>query len=170
MAIKLEAKKITPGKYNAEDKKPHDTVAAIFSKGSGDKCKYLIEDHIKHDMLTFPIGKVKPDQSITEALEAECHEETNLKVKEYQEVLNYSRFYDFTGKKVPVHTHVFKVISYTGELKNAEPKKHRWIRWMTRKDIEGAKRKIADAVVAYFKWLDDVNEASILKPHVKVGG
>lgn len=170
MPIKLEAKKVVPGKINEEDKKPHDTVAAIFTKGTGDKCKYLTEWHNKHQMLTPPIGKVKPDQTIIEALLAEVKEETNLSVKEYAEILNYSKFYDFTGKKVPVHTHVFKVISYSGTLKNAEPKKHKWIRWMTRKDIESANLKIADAYTAYFKWLDDINEASILKPNVKVGG
>lgn len=171
MAIKLSCSKKIEGKYNAEDMAPHDTVAAIFSKGTGEDCRYLSESHVKHKMVCPVIGKVKHDQSITEALIAECKEEANLKPLEYKEILSYKRFYDFTGKKIPVTTHVFKVIKYTGALKNNEPKKHKWIKWLTRKEIENIKDlKLADVYAFYFKWLDDQNTADLTKPHVKVGG
>ena len=106
---------------------------------------------------------------LKDALKAEVKEETNLDIKQFAEILNYDMLYDFGGNKVKVKTHIFKIIQYTGVLKNAEPKKHRWIKWLTRKEIEKSKRKIADAYLFYFKWIDDVNTPSLVKPDVKVG-
>lgn len=169
MAIKLEVAKPTAKKYSEEDLRPHETVAGIFMRGTGDAAKYLTQDHVKHNMLCPPIGKVKPDQTITEALIAEIKEETNLKVTQYSEIFSFKLVYKFGDDKVPITTHVFKIIAYTGVLKNAEPKKHRWIKWMTRKEIEKSGRKIADAYLNYFKWLDEISTPSMTRPNVTVG-
>lgn len=169
MGIKLELTKKVAGKYSQEDLTPHDTVAAIISKGTGEDCEYLILYHKKHQMLTCPIGKVKSDQSIDEGLKAECKEEVDIKVENFMEVLNYSKTYNFAGKKVPIKTHVFKIVKYSGTLKNNEPKKHKWMKWMTRKELEESDTKLADSLTFYFAWLDDKNTPSLVRPNVKVG-
>lgn len=170
MAIKLStANKKIPGKYNAEDMQPHDTIAAIITTGSGEACKYLVLDHVKCDMLTCPIGKVKPDQTVVEALLEECEEEVGAKLSNYKEIIQFHKTYNRESKDIEVKTHVFKVIKYTGTIKNLEPKKHRWVRWMTRKELENSKRKLSDALTAYFEWLDEANRTSIIKPQVTVG-
>ena len=61
---------------NREDKKPHESVAAIFTRYTEDKSdlEYLVMLHKKYEQLTFPIGKVKPDQAVTVALISENKE------------------------------------------------------------------------------------------------
>lgn len=169
MAIKLTLTPKHAGKYSDEDLQAHETVAAIFSKGTGDSCKYLVLDHVKHNMLAPCVGKVKSDQTVTEGLLTEVEEELGVKLTQYKELLNYSKTYDFGGVKVAIKTHVFKAISHTGTISNKEPKKHKSLTWMTRSEIEKSKRKIADAFLAYFKWLDDTNTPTTVKPAVTVG-
>jgi len=159
-----------PGEYNKEDKKPHDSVAAIITKyDKNNNVQYLVMWHKKIDGLTFPVGKVKPDQTVTEALIAENKEELAINIETYMEILQFHKEYDMNGKMVPVNTHIFKVIKFTGTPKNNEPQKHAYIKWMTREELEKAQKKLGDCVTRYFAWLDDINTPSLLKPHVAVG-
>lgn len=168
MAIKLDTG-VASGKLSEEDITPHESVTAIISKGFGEKCRYLMMDHVKHDMITPCVGKVKSDQSITEGLLAETKEELGIKPTEYQELFQYNAQYTYDEVKVKVKMHVFKIVKYTGTITNKEPKKCKGISWMTRSEIEKSKRKKADAIMAYFQWLDDVNSVSMVKPGVTVG-
>ena len=156
---------------NKEDKKPHDTVVTIFSRYDKEKTEieYLILAHKKHNQLTFPIGKVKEDQSIAEAMLVENREELGVDIENYMELLQFQREYEIDGKTIPDKVHIFKIVKYNGTPKNVESEKHEWIKWMTREQIEKAQRKIADCVTRYFAWLDDINAPSLTKPQVTVG-
>lgn len=167
----LESNQAINKRINKEDLKPHHSVAAIFSRNTKDNkdIEYLIQSHKKHKMYTFPVGKVKPDQTVTEALLAENKEELGVAIENFMELLQFTREYDFNGKMVPVVTHLFKVIKFNGTPKNAEPNKHDWIKWMTREQIEKSQHKLGDCVTRYFAWLDDINSPSLVKPNVTVG-
>lgn len=159
MSIKLSTSTALKTKYNSEDLKPHDSVAAAIYEGTGDERKYLILNHVKHQMYTFPIGKVKDDQTIEEGLLAEVEEETGCKITAYRAATNFFKTYKFGDKNVKVHTHVYEVTKYTGTPANKEPHKHTWMKWMTREEIESSKHKVADAIVAYFEYLDAKKKA-----------
>ena len=135
-------------KFNEEDLRDHETSAGIIITDSG----YCILDHVKHDMLTFPIGKVHSDQNPYDGLKMEMFEELDIRVQKAKELFNYKRVYDFDGHKVNVNTHVFIIQKYTGKIRNKEPKKHRNVLFMSLTDINRTVRKIADCVMEYIKW------------------
>lgn len=176
--MKLNLGKVSPGlenvttnkRINAEDKKPHHSVAALITQNDKDgHIQYLTQWHLKHKMLTPPCGKVKPDQGIVEALIIEMKEELDIEVENYMEILQYTKEYDMNGKMVPVTMHVFKVLKYKGTPKNAEPAKHSYVKYFTRDELEKSGKKLGDAYIRYFAWLDDINNPSLIKPHVVVG-
>lgn len=167
----LENNQSTNKRVNSEDKKPHDTVVSIFSRYDKENkdIEYLILSHKKYNQLTFPIGKVKDDQSIVEAMIVENREELGVDVENYMEVLQFQREYEVDGKEIPDKIHIFKIVKYNGTPKNVEPKKHDWIKWMTRSEIEETQRRLAVCITRYFAWLDDINAPSLTKPQVTVG-
>ena len=59
-------------KFNSEDLKDHIGLGAIFL--SSDKKKILLLDHVKFNFFTIPIGKVKPEETIDDALKIEMWE------------------------------------------------------------------------------------------------
>lgn len=147
-------------RFNKEDLVDHETSAGVFRMND----TYLIQDHVKHDMLTFPIGKCKNGEVPSEGLCTEMREELGIDVAAAKLVCDFTKVYDFTGKPVNIHTFVFDVLSYQGTITNKEPEKCRELRWMTRAEIEQAARdgrRIAHCVTAYFNHLDgkDVNES-----------
>ena len=156
---------------NKEDKKPHESVAAIFTRYTEDKSdlEYLVMLHKKYEQLTFPIGKVKPDQAVTEALIAENKEELAVEIENFMEILQFQREYEVEGKTIPDKVHIFKVVKFNGEPKNVEPDKCGGIYWLTRKAIEEKQKKLGDCIKRYFAWLDDINAPSLVKPNVTVG-
>lgn len=157
-------------RVNKEDKKPHDACAAIITKSNEDgEIQYLCQWHLKFQQITFPIGKVKGDQGIVEGLIVEMKEELAIEVENFMEILQYHKEYETNGVMVPVNTHVFKIIKFKGEPKNVEKEKHGWLKWLTRKEIEESQKKKGDCVTRYFAWLDDINNPSLIKPHVVVG-
>ncbi len=135
-------------RFNEEDLRNHETSAGVIINDNGEYC---IQDHVKHDMLTFPIGKVKPPETPLEGLKTEMKEELGITVQKAKELFNYKRVYDFDGKKIVINTHVFLIEKYTGTIKNKEPKKHRWVRFMTLDNVVKSKRRIADCVLEYIK-------------------
>lgn len=138
-------------KYTKEDLVPHETCAgAIQNKDRDGQIRWLILDHVKHDMLTFPIGKCKPDQTIEECLRSEIKEEVGIDVVKAKEAVAYTNVYDFDGTKVPIFTHVFEVEQWDGYPANLEPTKHRKLKMMTEEEIMSSGRKIAHCIMAYF--------------------
>ncbi len=137
-------------KYNEEDLSSHHAVSAIIY----DKDKrILIQDHVKLNFWTIPVGKVKSEQSIEEGLKEELLEECGIKLKKFKEVKKFKRIYARHGKKVPVTGHIFEVERYTGTPRNLEPKKHRSQIFMAIDEIK-KKPKLSDATKEALKYLE----------------
>lgn len=141
-------------KFTKEDLVPHVTSAAVFKKKlkkDGDVL-YLIMDHVKHNMLTFPIGKCKEGEEPFDGLCTEVMEELGVDICWATEACTYNKTYDFDGVEVPIETHVYDVhLVKDGTYTNREPDKCRGIMWMTEQEILSCNRKIADCVLEYFK-------------------
>lgn len=110
-------------KFNSEDLVPiHDGIAAIVLNDQGE---ILVQDHVKFNFWTVPVGKCKPGESMEEALTTELKEETGIKVLDFEK-LQEKKFKYLRGKvPVEVNLGLFWVKKWSGLLQNLEPQKHR---------------------------------------------
>lgn len=137
--------------FNDEDKVDHRTVALLATCNK----KWLLSINLKHHMLTLPIGKVHPNESLLEGLCREMQEELGLLDLGYMygpsNIILKTRFkktYDFDGTPVNVETFVFHVDERDryangiwGVAENREPEKCGGLMWVNRDDI----RRIAES-------------------------
>ena len=136
--------------FNAEDKVDHRTAALLATCNK----KWLLSINLKHHMLTLPIGKVHPNESILEGLCREMREELGIRLNEIyrpNDIILSARFrktYDFDGTPVNIETFVFHVNSderyangIWGTAENKEPEKCGGLMWVNRDDI----RRIAES-------------------------
>ena len=159
-------------KFNAEDMKDHRTVALALMVND----KYLFSINLKHRMITFPIGKVRDDETLEQGLRREIVEELGVDYKAYCRdsfhglplytdptlVHTYTKQYDFTGKPVNVETNIFllhdvpMLESMLLRIRNAEPDKCGGIFYTRIEDAihmaHSLKLKIADCVMEYIRW------------------
>ena len=159
-------------KFNAEDMKDHRTVALALMVND----KYLFSINLKHRMITFPVGKVRDDETLKQGLRREISEELGVDLKAYCResfyglpcyfeptlVHTYMKQYDFTGKTVNVETNIFLLTdapmleSMLLKIRNAEPKKCGGIFYARTEDAIHMARslnlKIADCVMEYLRW------------------
>jgi ADP-ribose pyrophosphatase YjhB (NUDIX family) len=119
--------------YTQEDIINHHSVAAIIKNAVGE---ILMQEHVKYGFWTLPVGKVKDGQDIVEGLKEEIMEECNLRIEEYKEVITKDLFYKRDGNDVKVTSHIFKVLKYSGEMKNMEPLKHKQQLFLSLEDIK----------------------------------
>ncbi len=109
-------------KYNSEDIISHHGVAVIIKNQKGE---ILMQEHTKYGFWTIPVGKVKNGQNVEEGLKQEILEECNITIKKFKELIVRNYTYDRDGNDVLVIVHLFEILSYDGEIKNNEPKKHK---------------------------------------------
>lgn len=136
--------------FNEEDLKDHDAIAAVIRNADG---KYLMLQHKKYNFWTFPIGKVKPDQTKHDALKEEVREECDINVITFRKVGHFSKQYERKDYLITIKTHIFEVNSYTGKGTNAEPDKHSELKWMSVDEIMELDL-ISDATREYLKILE----------------
>ena len=159
-------------KFNDEDMKDHRTVALALNVND----KYLFSINLKHRMITFPIGKVRDDETLEQGLRREISEELGVDLKAYCResfyglpnysepmlVHTYTKKYDFTGKPVNVETNIFLLTEVPMleamllKIRNAEPGKCGGIFCARIEDAIHMARslnlKIADCVMEYLRW------------------
>ena len=159
-------------KFNDEDMKDHRTVALALLCND----KYLFSINLKHRMITFPIGKVRDDETLEQGLRREIVEELGVDYKAYCSesfhgfpnyadptlVHTYKKQYDFTGKPVNVETNIFLLTevpmleSMLLKIRNAEPGKCGGIFYTRIEDAIHMARSlnltIADCVMEYLRW------------------
>lgn len=132
--------------FNEEDKVDHQTVALLASKNG----KWLLSINLKHRMLTLPIGKVHPNESLIDGLCREMWEELGVKlddvvvgsIKSFSPTVTFTKKYDFDGTPVNVTTNVFE-IDYIDcfsdalftQCRNMEPEKCGGLMWVDPTDI-----------------------------------
>lgn len=149
-------------KFNDEDKVDHRTVALLATCNK----KWLLSINLKHHMLTLPIGKVHPNESLWQGLCREMWEELGFKLEHiYRGHPNitlktkFKKTYDFDGTPVNIETFVFHIDSdecYSNgiwlQAENREPDKCGGLMWVNRDDIrritESTGLMLADCVDA----------------------
>jgi len=138
-------------KFSDEDKVDHRTVALLATCNK----KWLLSINLKHHMLTLPIGKVHPNESLLGGLCREMREELGFPDLVYMygpsNIILKTKFkktYDFDGTPVDVETFVFHVDERDryangiwGVAENREPEKCGGLMWVNRDDI----RRIAES-------------------------
>ena len=110
-------------KFNSEDLVPvHDGIAAIVLNDNGE---ILVQDHVKFNFWTIPVGKCKPAESMEQAVQTELWEETGIKVLEIEKL--QEKKFKYLRHKIPVEVNLglFWVKKWTGKVENLEPNKHR---------------------------------------------
>lgn len=139
--------------FSDEDKVDHRTVALL---ATCDK-KWLLSINLKHHMLTLPIGKVHPNESLWQGLCREMWEELGFKLEHIFRgcqpgattlKTKFKKVYDFDGTPVNVETFVYHIDSdecYSNgiwlQAENREPEKCGGLMWVNRDDI----RRIAES-------------------------
>lgn len=71
-----------------------------------------MQDHVKLDFFTVPIGKVKAGEDPEGVMLQELREELGIEVTEYKAVGACVGNYDYDGAIVRIRTHVFEVLAY----------------------------------------------------------
>lgn len=123
--------------FNSEDYQDHRTVA-LAARLHGLPCdrfaedKYLFSINFKHMMVTFPIGKCRPNEWLVDGLIREMQEELGvmLQVAEFpnEPYCKFTKVYDFAGTPVKIETNVFLITGDYGKYicyraMNKEPEK-----------------------------------------------
>ncbi len=119
-------------KYTPGDLVDHAGIAAVIRDAHG---RVLVQDHIKYGFWTIPVGKAEHGQSPQDALCQEVSEECDIVVEEFHESVRRLYHYVRDGKPVTMTLHLFVVDRWSGDVRNAEPHKHREICFMTLEEI-----------------------------------
>lgn len=104
--------------------------------------RVLIQDHVKCDMLTCPIGKLELNESVEAGLEREMYEELNIRVTSSKLLVHESC--NVQGMQIP--TYVYSIDDYHGYIMNKEPEKHRSLRWYTVSELRNSGRRLSQAL------------------------
>jgi len=119
--------------YNKEDLTEHYGIAAVIKDKES---RILMQNHVKYNFWTIPVGKVPLNKSPEEGLKQEIYEECGIKVQKLKQLAKEEMIYIRGNKKVKVIEILFEVIEYSGEVKNKEPEKHKEQKFMAIKEIE----------------------------------
>jgi 8-oxo-dGTP pyrophosphatase MutT (NUDIX family) len=144
-------------KYNQEDISNHHGIAAIITNEEGE---VLMQEHVKYGFWTIPVGKVLPQQSIEDGLKQEVLEECGIIIESAEEIEANNYSYNRDGVDVEVLLHLFKVLKYTGEVKNNEPEKHKQQKFLSIDEIKNIKY-LSDSTLLYLKTIGIIREAVI---------
>ncbi len=120
-------------KFNDEDKKDHNSVGAIVQDKYG---RYLVQDHIKHNFITLPIGKSSLDKDPKTELIRELYEECGIKAISLHEIVRETRVDIRDDQTVTMDIILFEVTEWEGTVINKEPDKHRSYSFMTLAEIK----------------------------------
>lgn len=104
-------------------------AAAIIYNDAG---ALLIQDHVKCNFLTCPIGAVEAGESHAAAMCREMKEELGITVTKFTGVLTGDID---CGELGMIDTWVFRIDEYTGIIENREPQKHRSLTWYQEEEL-----------------------------------
>lgn len=136
--------------YNKDDLKNHKGICCIIWNHNRDKI--LMQDHVKFNFWTIPVGKVDDGDTLNNTIKKEMKEELNINIKKFKEIINWKEYYNRFDKIIEVHLFLYEIISYQGSIKNNEPKKHRSFEWMTIDEIKKL-NKISHGTEQFLKCL-----------------
>lgn len=124
---------------------PTAAAAMIIRNLNGE---ILLQDHIKHNFLTCPIGGVEVDESHSVAIMREMREELGITIMDYTTI--YIGDINCGGQLVD--THIFELNSYLGTIRNNEPHKCRGLHWFSPAELKsmmGSGTRISTTLQVY---------------------
>ncbi len=135
--------------YTKGDLDNHHAVAAIVYDKTNKKI--LMQEHIKLNLWTIPIGKVDNNDSLHDSLKRELLEETGISLIKFKEVDSITNKYVTQHKWISVVAHIFEVSKYKGIPRNLEPKKHKQQKFVNINDIKklGTLSDVTKRVIVY---------------------
>lgn len=136
--------------YTKEDCKDHECVGMFIRENN----KVLILYHVKMDMWAIPVGKVKSNQSVEEALREEANEELGIDIIQFKEIITTYRPYIINSINVRVDYHIFEITKYDGKIENCEPHKHKNLKFVTIEDTKTLKNK-STAMKLIIRYLEN---------------
>lgn len=115
----------------------------ITARGAGclirnEKGEYLIQDHVKHNLLTCPLGWVEAGEHAQSAIVRELWEELGISA-----IVRYYGSEEVNIKGEWTEHTLFNLESYSGEIMNKEPHKHRSLTWMSRAELLSSERPLS---------------------------
>lgn len=126
-------------KKNKKRIEQHATSAIIYDKYN----RILVQDHVKINCWTTPVGKVEKGETPIKALKRELLEECGIKILRCREIIVYTQHFSKINHDVDVVMHIFEVERYVGIPRNLEPLKHKRQMFMSVAGFEKMK-KISD--------------------------
>lgn len=136
-------------KFSKEDLTTKDAIWVVIFDINW---KILIQDHVKLDFFTIPIGKVWSWENPDEVMKREIFDETWLTVLDYKKLIIKEWTYDYNGVEVRIRNHIYEILSWNWNLVNKEPNKHRSMRFMTIEEVRKLPR-ISDATRIFLSAL-----------------
>lgn len=135
--------------YTKGDLINHNAIAAVVYD---DKKRILMQDHVKYNCWTIPVGKVDEGDTIEGTLIKEVQEECGITPTKYREITSYLKNYKRDNNLVRVNAHIFEVLEYKGKIRNLEPQKHRSFKFMTISEIKklDATSDLTKVMIKYF--------------------
>ena len=135
-----------------------------------DKGRILVLEHKRTNTLSIPGGKfVYGKETPEDGLLREIKEEVNIDVKQYSFLYDFTFSFQYNDTKQTLlcKDFLFKIDSYTGEIKNNEPNKHNFVKFMSIDEIlkyKGEKSKILSYFLAkYGPKLANTKDGSYIK-------
>ena len=135
-------------KWNDADMAAKQTVISLLLMDN--KHRILVFDHLKINKLTNPVGKCDPGDTVENTFIKESGEELGIKVEEVVMLGIKVNTYYRKGKTIKIAEHHGLCTKYTGTVKNAEPEKHKNLRWMS---LEQIKKQPPEYLSNTLKWL-----------------
>lgn len=136
--------------WGEEDTKNHSGIAAIIQDSED---RILVFKHSKHNKLTIPIGKVKPTQTVKDALLVELKEELDIVPTHYKLVRRFNKTYQSKGFKVETKNFIYHIFRYRGTPKNIESHIHLWMRYMSLDELDKIRTELSDATIEAIDYL-----------------
>ena len=100
---------------------------------------YLIQDHVKHNFLTCPLGGVDDGEAPIVAARRELWEELDITNAELT-LMGWEHVDLPSGRTA--HS-LYLLEGYSGKIINKEPHKHRSLTWMSKEEIYQTKRPLS---------------------------
>lgn len=136
-------------KFSNEDLTTKDAIWVVIFDINW---KILIQDHVKLDFFTIPIGKVWSWENPDEVMKREIFDETWLTVFDYKKLIIKEWVYDYNWVEVKIRNHIYEILSWSWNLVNKEPNKHRSMKFMTIEEVRKLTR-ISDATRIFLSTL-----------------
>ncbi|MDA3837222.1 MAG: NUDIX hydrolase [Nanoarchaeota archaeon] len=144
-------------KYNDEDMKNHDAVAAVIKNDEG---MILMQKHNKYGFWTIPIGKAGKGQSPEDGLKQEIFEECGLIIEESDLIKQRDYEYIRNQKDIRLTLFLYEITKSSGVLENKEPHKHAEQKFVSIDKIAELPY-LSDATILFLESIGIIREARI---------